>query len=137
MMDTAIRKLAGDGYEYITLGLSPLSKRAKIEPFDNPVWLRFLLSWMRKHGQRFYNFDGLDRFKSKLMPEYWEPVFAISNEPQFSGGTMWSIAKSFTENKPFRVIGQGLVKSSDNRNAYFYTMDNHEELATNFTCVPE
>lgn len=111
MMDTAIRKLSDDGYEYITLGLSPLSKRARIEPFDNPVWLRILLSWMRKHGQRFYNFDGLDRFKSKLMPEYWEPVFAISNESEFSGKTMWSIAKAFTENKPFRVIGHGLLKA--------------------------
>lgn len=118
MMDTAIRKLAEDGYEYITLGLSPLSKRARIEPFDNPVWLRILLTWMRKHGQRFYNFDGLDRFKSKLMPEYWEPVYAISNEPKFSGGTMWSIARAFTQNKPFRVIGQGLIKAvgSEGRN---------------------
>lgn len=111
MMDNAIRKLADDGCEYITLGLSPLSKRAKIKPFDNPFWLGVLLAWMRTHGQRFYNFDGLDRFKSKLMPELWEPVFAISNEPEFSGGTMWSIAKAFTENKPFRVIGQGLIKA--------------------------
>lgn len=111
MMDYAIRKLADDGCEYITLGLSPLSKRAKIKPFDNPFWLGVLLAWMRKHGQRFYNFDGLDRFKSKLMPELWEPVFAISNEPEFSGKIMWSIAKAFTENKPFRVIGQGLLKA--------------------------
>jgi len=111
MMDAAIRQLADDGCDYITLGLSPLSKRAKIKPFDNPLWLSVLLSWMRKHGQRFYNFDGLDRFKSKLMPEVWEPVFAISNEPEFSGGTMWAIAKAFTENKPFRVIGEGLVKA--------------------------
>ncbi|HLA95616.1 MAG TPA: DUF2156 domain-containing protein, partial [Pyrinomonadaceae bacterium] len=81
MMDAAIRKLAADGYKYITLGLSPLSKRARIEPFDNPFWLRFLLAWMRKHGQRFYNFDGLDRFKSKLGPDHWEPIFATSNEP--------------------------------------------------------
>ena len=127
MMDTAIRKLSQDGYEYITLGLSPLSKRAKIEPFDNPIWLRILLSWMRKHGQRFYNFDGLDRFKSKLMPEYWEPVFAISNEPQFSGGTMWSIAKAFTENKPIRVFGQGLVKAAATEMRSF-----NRWIATNF-----
>lgn len=112
MMDNAIRKLADDGCDYITLGLSPLSRRAKIKPFDNPMWLSILLAWMRKHGQRFYNFDGLDRFKSKLMPELWEPVFAISNEPEFSGETMWSIAKAFTENKPFQVIGQGLVKAA-------------------------
>lgn len=112
MMDTAIRALSDERFEYITLGLSPLSKRARIDPFSNPVWLKILLAWMRKHGQRFYNFDGLDSFKSKLMPEYWEPVYAIANEPEFSRRTMWSIARAFTHNRPFRVIGQGLVKAA-------------------------
>lgn len=112
MMDTAIRALGDDGFEYVTLGLSPLSKRARIEPFDNPVWLRILLAWMRKHGQRFYNFDGLDAFKSKLTPEYWEPVFAISNERSFSGSTLYSIALAFTDNKPFKVIAGGLRKAA-------------------------
>ena len=111
MMDAAFRVLAADGCEYVTLGLSPLSRRAKIEPFDNPAWLRFLLAWMRKHGQRFYNFDGLDRFKSKLKPEYWEPVFAISNEAQFSGKTLYGIAVAFTENRPFRVLFTGLKRA--------------------------
>src|SRR5688500_3886031 len=111
MMDAAFRVLAEDNCEYITLGLSPLSKRAKIEPFDNPVWLKLLLGWMRRHGQRFYNFEGLDRFKSKLMPAYWEPVFAISNEPQFSGKTLYAIAAAFTENHPFRVLVLGLKKA--------------------------
>jgi phosphatidylglycerol lysyltransferase len=111
MMDTAFRALGRENCEYITLGLSPLSKRAKIQPFDNPLWLRFLLAWLRKHGRRFYNFDGLDRFKSKLMPAYWEPVFAISNEPQFSSRTLYSIALAFTENHPFRVLGSGLSRA--------------------------
>lgn len=111
MMDTAFRTIARENCEYITLGLSPLSRRAKIEPFDNPVWLRVLLAWMRKHGQRFYNFEGLDHFKSKLMPAYWEPVFAISNEREFSGRTMYAIASAFTENKPLRVLAIGLKKA--------------------------
>ena len=111
MMDAAIRAVAAEHCEYVTLGLSPLSKRAKIEPFDNPVWLRFLLAWMRKHGQRFYNFDGLDHFKAKLRPEYWEPVFAISNDREFSGRALWAIAMAFTDNKPFRVFGTGLTKA--------------------------
>ena len=111
MMDAAIRVLGDEGFDYVTLGLSPLSKRAKIEPFDNPVWLRILLAWMRKHGQRFYNFDGLDAFKSKMTPELWEPVFAISNEPTFSGSTLYSIALAFTDNAPFRVIGGGLRRA--------------------------
>ncbi|NOT49360.1 MAG: DUF2156 domain-containing protein [Acidobacteria bacterium] len=112
MMDSAVRQLCNEGDEYVTLGLSPLSKRATIEPFDNPLWLRILLAWMRKHGQRFYNFDGLDAFKAKMTPEYWEPVFAISNEPEFSVSTLYSIALAFTENHPFRVIADGLGKAA-------------------------
>ena len=111
MMDTAIRKLSDEGFEYITLGLSPLSKRANIERFDNPAWLRLLLGWMRRHGRRFYNFDGLDHFKSKLSPEYWEPVFAISNEPRFSGGTLWAIASAFADNRPVTVFAGGLARA--------------------------
>lgn len=111
MMDQAIRKLGDEGFEYVTLGISPLSHRAKLEAADNPAWLRLLLGWMRKHGQRFYNFDGLDHFKSKLMPEYWEPVYAISNEPRVSGKTMWAIASAFSDNRPFSVFGLGLAKA--------------------------
>ncbi len=111
MMTEAIAALAAEGAEYVTLGLSPLSKRAKIEKFDNPIWLRTLLAWMRKHGQRFYNFDGLDAFKSKFMPQNWEPVFAISNEKEFSRTTLYAIALAFTENKPYRVVGKGLWRA--------------------------
>jgi len=111
MMDQAVRKLGEDGFEYVTLGISPLSKRARIDEQPNPAWLKFLLAWMRKHGQRFYNFDGLDHFKSKLMPEYWEPVYAISNEPQVSGRTMWAIASAFADNRPFSVFGLGLARA--------------------------
>ena len=111
MMDAAFRAIAADNCEYITLGLSPLSKRARIEPFDNPLWLRALLAWMRKHGQRFYNFDGLDHFKSKLVPDYWEPIFAVSTEKQFSRSTLYAIGCAFTENHPYRVLAGGLKKA--------------------------
>jgi len=111
MMDQAIRKLGEEAFEYVTLGISPLSHRARLSGFNNPSWVKFLLAWMRKHGQRFYNFDGLDHFKSKLMPEYWEPVYAISNEPQISGRTMWAIASAFADNRPFSVFGTGLARA--------------------------
>ena len=55
---------------------------------------------------------GLDAFKAKMTPEYWEPVFAISNEPVFSASTLYSIALAFTDNHPFHVIGRGLVKAA-------------------------
>ena len=111
MIDRAMRSLAESGCEYVTLGLSPLSKRAEIEPFQNPLWLRILLAWMRKHGQRFYNFDGLDAFKAKLKPEKWEPVFAISNERRLSFRTLYAIASAFSGNAPFKLIAGGLWRA--------------------------
>src|SRR5262249_44928 len=41
LLDTAVRTLAATGTGYITLGLSPLSRRAEVAPTDtrrNPLW---------------------------------------------------------------------------------------------------
>lgn len=111
MIDAAMRAIAADGCEYATLGLAPLSKRADIKPFRNPLWLRFILAWMRKHGQRFYNFDGLDAFKAKLQPGHWEPVFAVVNEPNFSPLTLYAIASAFSGNAPIRLFIGGLARA--------------------------
>jgi phosphatidylglycerol lysyltransferase len=111
MIDAAMRELATDGCDYATLGLSPLSVRAEIKPFDNPLWLRILLAWMQKHAQRFYNFDGLDAFKAKLQPERWEPVFAIYNKPRISVRTLYAIASVFSGNKPVRLFIGGLWRA--------------------------
>ncbi len=111
MIDTAMRVLAEDGCEYATLGLSPLSVRANVEPFDNPLWLRVFLAWLRKHAQRFYNFDGLDAFKAKLQPEHWEPVFAIYNRPRISPRTIYATASVFSGNKPFTLVFGGLWRA--------------------------
>ena len=111
MIDAAMSSLADEGFEYATLGLSPLSTRAQIEPFQNPLWLRVLLAWMRKHAQRFYNFEGLDAFKAKLQPEKWEPVFAISNERQMSARTLYAVASAFSGNAPVRLLFGGLWRA--------------------------
>lgn len=111
MIDRAMRELAAEACEYATLGLSPLSSRARIAPFDNPFWLRILLAWLRKHAQRFYNFDGLDAFKAKLQPERWEPVFAIYNRPNISPRALYAIASVFSGNKPFRLVFGGLWRA--------------------------
>jgi phosphatidylglycerol lysyltransferase len=111
MIDTAMLALAEEGYSYATLGLSPLSTRAQIAPFRNPFWLRILLVWIRKHGERFYNFNGLDAFKAKLKPESWEPVFAVSNESRISFRTLYAIASAFSGNAPIRMIIGGLWRA--------------------------
>ena len=111
MIDAAMRALAEAGCDYATLGLSPLSARARTQPFRNPLWLRILLAWMRKHGQRFYNFNGLDAFKAKLQPQEWEPVFAISSEPRLSFRTLYAIASAFSENAPIRLVLSGMGRA--------------------------
>ena len=111
MIDAAMRALADEGCDYATLGLAPLSTRARIAPFDNPLWLRLVLAWMRKHAQRFYNFDGLDAFKAKLQPADWEPVFAIYNRPQISPRMLYAIASVFSGNKPIRLVIGGLWRA--------------------------
>jgi phosphatidylglycerol lysyltransferase len=112
MIDAAMRVIALDGCRYATLGLAPLSRRALVEPFHNPLWLDVVLAWLRKHGQRFYNFDGLDAFKAKLRPERWEPVFAVSNESQVSFRTLYAIASAFSGNAPIRMLRGGLTKAA-------------------------
>ena len=110
MIDHAVRMIANEGYEYVTLGLAPLSQRAGINAV-NPPLIRFLLGWIRLHGQRFYNFDGLDFFKAKFAPDYWEPIWAVSNESRFSLRTLYAVAAAFSNGSPLRGIIAALFKA--------------------------
>lgn len=112
MIDAAVRAMAEEESEYVTLGLSPLSRRAAISQEENPLWLRWLLSWAQAHGRRFYNFDGLDAFKTKFQPERWEPVFAILNAPRFSPVALYAIAEAFTKGEPIKTVTGALLKAA-------------------------
>lgn len=110
MVDHAAQTLGSENCSYLTLGLAPLSKRAGI-PSANPRWIRFLLGWVRLHGRRFYNFDGLDYFKAKFIPQYWEPVYAVVNRPRFTLGTFYAIATAFSNGSPLRALAVGSWKA--------------------------
>jgi phosphatidylglycerol lysyltransferase len=111
LLDTAMRSLAADGFEYVTLGLAPLSRHS-LPQTVNPLWLRLVLKWVRAHGRRFYNFEGLDRFKAKFQPERWEPVYAIVNEPHFSPGALYAIAAAFSDGSPISTIARALWRAA-------------------------
>lgn len=111
MIDTAVRALAADGSTFLTLGLSPLSRRARVTQKPNPLWVRGLLGWVRAHGRRFYNFDGLDAFKTKFQPERWEPIFAIANQAHFSPLTLYAVAAAFTQSEPLAVGMRALASA--------------------------
>ena len=109
MIDAAMRGAAEIGSEYITLGLSPLSQRGETPPDRNPLWLRLLLKWVRAHGRRFYNFGGLERFKAKFQPQWWEQIYAIANEPAFSPAMLYAIAEAFAAGSPVMLVGRALA----------------------------
>jgi phosphatidylglycerol lysyltransferase len=96
----------------VTLGLAPLSQRVPAEEEFGLSWLRLLLGWVRAHGRRFYNFEGLDAFKAKFKPDHWEPIYAISNEPHFSFGTLYAIAAAFSHRSPVRAISRAMIAAA-------------------------
>ena len=114
MLDAAWCDLANLGADYVTLGLSPLSRRAEVEAPTPPLWIRILLGWLRAHGRRFYNFDGLDAFKAKFLPQRWEPIYAITSERRVGIGTLWAISGAFGKMSPVKLVlsalGRGIAK---------------------------
>jgi phosphatidylglycerol lysyltransferase len=112
LVDTAVRAMAAAGAEYVTLGLSPLSRHAGVpRSAEEPLWLRALLVWVRAHGRRFYNFDGLDRFKAKFRPDRWEPIYAIADEPRFAPRMLYAIAAAFTQQSPVIALARGIGRA--------------------------
>ncbi|HEU4700590.1 MAG TPA: DUF2156 domain-containing protein [Gemmatimonadales bacterium] len=112
LIDAAMRAVAADGATYVTLGLAPLSARAgRFDPID-PPWLRLVLLWVRAHGRRFYNFEGLEAFKAKLRPAAWEPVFAIVDRPRFAPGDLWAIAGVFGAGSPVVLVLRAVARAA-------------------------
>lgn len=74
LVDAAMRDLASDGVTHATTGLAPLAGAV-------PGWMRAL----GRLGGALYDFDGLRRFKQRLHPPAWEPVWLCypDEEPAF------------------------------------------------------
>jgi len=99
LLATAVRSIAESGSEYVTLGLAPLARREHVTGVHESWWLRYLLRFAAMHGKRFYNFRGLEAFKTKFRPETWEPVYAIENSTRFSMRALVAIAGAFLVNR--------------------------------------
>ena len=105
----AISKVEREGAQYLTMGLVPLSLLGGRE--ENPLWLRLILALMRAHGRRFYNFDGLETFKSKFHPRSWEPIYAISNQKEFSPAMLYAVAGAFTRRPVWLALFLGFRRA--------------------------
>lgn len=63
-----------EGYAYFNLGMAPLSGLAT--GHFAPAWDQ-VGGYLFRHGEQFYNFQGLRRFKQKFAP-VWEPRYMAS-----------------------------------------------------------
>ena len=112
LLDAAMRAVAADGARYVTLGLSPLSRHSRFDSQRMPRWLRLVLRWVRAHGRRFYNFEGLDRFKAKFAPDAWEEIVALSDTPHFSPRALWGIAAAFAQGSPLALVTRAVWRAA-------------------------
>ena len=62
------------GYRRFDLGMAPLSGVERREL--GPMWAR-AGAWLYRHGEHFYNFQGLRQYKEKFDP-LWEPRYLAS-----------------------------------------------------------
>jgi phosphatidylglycerol lysyltransferase len=104
LIDACMKQLAAVDAHYATLGLVALARNAGPWMSDNPSWIRALFGWARLHGQRFYNFEGLEFFREKMRPEQWEGVYAVSNRRPFPFSAFWAIASAFCNGSPVRTL---------------------------------
>ena len=112
LIDAAWRDAAQLGADFVTLGLSPLSRRAEVVEPRQHLWLRALLGWVRAHGRRFYDFDGLDAYKAKFVPDAWEPIYAITSERRLGLGTLYAIAGAFGQTSPPLLVLRALGRAA-------------------------
>jgi phosphatidylglycerol lysyltransferase len=111
LIDTAMRDLAARGATYVTQGLVALSTQASAAMHSNPLWFRALTGWARAHGNRFYNFRGLEAFRTKMDPDSWETIYAIANEPNFTPQTLNAVARAFCRGSPVLALSRAIAKA--------------------------
>src|SRR5882672_11066596 len=73
----ALAKLKADGAALATLGTSPLSTDGPVEIATDLRMVSRALEVASKKLAGFYNFEGLRRFKGKVVPSWWESEYAL------------------------------------------------------------
>jgi phosphatidylglycerol lysyltransferase len=111
LLDHAMRGLHAGGARYVTLGLSPLSAHSAFDRRRMVGWLRLALRLVRAHGRRFYDFEGLDRFKQKFEPEDWEEIVALAPGRRFPVRALWAIAGVFSQGSPIVLVARAVGKA--------------------------
>ena len=112
LLDRAFR--IASGARVLTLGLVALSTFAPLSTPPPPLHIRALLAWMRAHARRFYNFEGLQRFKAKFQPEAWEPLYLLAPRETIGLPLLHAVADAFAgpHRSPEALIALALAKAA-------------------------
>ncbi|HLP40910.1 MAG TPA: DUF2156 domain-containing protein [Fibrobacteria bacterium] len=109
LVDAAFCAARAAGLDYLTLGLSPLSRNGEGTGGGNSLGLEQLFGWLWAHGSRFYDFRGLESFKAKFGPSAWEPIHAISQGP-FDARVLLAVAAAFAGGSPVRFVAGAFAR---------------------------
>ena len=94
LIHSAMEDMAWRQVDYATLGLVALSQNCREAWNLNPRWFKLASGMATRFGQRLYHFASLEAFRSRLHPDFWEPVYAISGESTFTPLAALAAAKS-------------------------------------------
>ena len=109
LMHEAVLTLGREGAEFVTMGMVPLTRR--VESGQGPIWFRFFAKWARAHFVRFYNFAGLESFKTKFHPHWWEPLLLIVPDRRLRFRHAWAVAAAFADGPVLRAVVRSLGRA--------------------------
>ena len=112
LLDTAVRTVAAEGAQVVTLGMVPLSSAAPASSAAPSRLVRLLFAWTRAHARRFYRFDGLERFKAKYRPDAWESLYVVASGRRVGVTTLAAVADVFAGPRgPIRLVAGALGRA--------------------------
>jgi phosphatidylglycerol lysyltransferase len=99
---SALAALRAEGATMATLGIAPL-----FEPVPDrcPVARRVTSQLFRLAARPFYNIRGLERYKAKFAPSWWEPVYVASLPPRLTPLMALDILGAFPNGGLLALVG--------------------------------
>lgn len=94
LVDAAMRRFADEGAEVASLGMVALAGLDRT-PSAHPRLVRLLATCSRRLAW-LYDFDGLYRFRNKMKPTVWEPVYLVA-AGRVTGWTLRAVLMAFAE----------------------------------------
>lgn len=109
LIDGFMRALAAEGADLVSLGMVALAGIERDAEDDRHPWLMGFLRLCARTMGGLYNFDGLYRFRKKLQPVAWEPVYLVTRgrmTPWTLRAVLMAFAEGWLPRFAVRVLGR-------------------------------